>query len=407
MEKIKFVDGAKYRSNFTIVTYVIPREKISINELIIATRLLTYANGKYKTKRELALVSAKLYDARINLSYSISEKYYYFRASVKTVSMRYIKSFRDIYAGGIKLLSNIIHSSWSKKEQHFNFIKNQLYKNTQDSLQDPNYRVDMGFYKAFAPGSFLEEVFSPSLEEIEKVKMEDIERVYDIILSSPSFALLAGDKEGKAMNLVTKKFKLTGGDFPSSSVVINEREVQDLTEHGNYSQSIIHSAYKAPIVENCHDKMLYILSNFILGSSSSSILFREVREKNGLCYYVQSSKYDRSNFIIIEAGINANDYKRTIKLIDDIMKNISSRVTDELVDNAKIYATKIYSKVDETVESLCSFNYNAGVLNLPTDVNEYLNEIESITKEEICEYLSSLTKIGSYTILGDRTEGVE
>ena len=55
---------------------------------------------------------------------------------------------------------------------------------------------------------------------------------------------------------------------------------------------------------------------------SQSKLFKVVREKNSLCYYISSS-YDAFNGVmVITAGIEGKDYHQTVQLIKEQLKEM-------------------------------------------------------------------------------------
>ena len=55
--------------------------------------------------------------------------------------------------------------------------------------------------------------------------------------------------------------------------------------------------------------------NFILGGDSDSLLFKNVREKNSLCYSISSSFKPLNKFLIISSGINPDSFKKAYRLI--------------------------------------------------------------------------------------------
>ena len=65
----------------------------------------------------------------------------------------------------------------------------------------------------------------------------------------------------------------------------------------------------------------YIYS-YILGGGPDSMLFKNVREKNSLCYSINASIYSISDLMIIKSGINAKDVSKAIKIIKEQVKKI-------------------------------------------------------------------------------------
>ena len=69
----------------------------------------------------------------------------------------------------------------------------------------------------------------------------------------------------------------------------------------------------------------YVLSlyNIILGGGPDSKLFKDVREKNSLCYTIGTNISKLDNLMLLRAGITRNNYEKTLKLINKNVKNMS------------------------------------------------------------------------------------
>lgn len=64
--------------------------------------------------------------------------------------------------------------------------------------------------------------------------------------------------------------------------------------------------------------------NYRFGGGVNSLLFREIREKHGLCYSINSTYYGGSGIIIVSAIIDKKDEKTVLDLIDEQFNDILS-----------------------------------------------------------------------------------
>ena len=68
---------------------------------------------------------------------------------------------------------------------------------------------------------------------------------------------------------------------------------------------------------NHKDEVILKLLSIILGGSMSSRLFTEVRERQGLAYYIRASAefYDDTGYLPAQAGVPVNKIKQAITTI--------------------------------------------------------------------------------------------
>ena len=83
-------------------------------------------------------------------------------------------------------------------------------------------------------------------------------------------------------------------------------------------------------------KYVILVYNEILGGSSNSLLFNNVREKNSYAYYVNSNQKAYDNILMIYSGIQPGNSDNVLKLIRKTLQNINKGNFDEKVlENAK------------------------------------------------------------------------
>jgi len=112
-------------------------------------------------------------------------------------------------------------------------------------------------------------------------------------------------------------------------------KAEEVIEYQDTVQSVLSIGLS---VENCNPNDFYALNlyNAILGTTPSSKLFQNVREKASLAYTVRSRFYRFKDIIIIYAGINKDDYKKATELIINQIDDIKEgKITQEEFTSAK------------------------------------------------------------------------
>ena len=134
-----------------------------------------------------------------------------------------------------------------------------------------------------------------------------------------------------------------------------------------------------------------LLANLILGGGVESKLFRDVREKNSLCYTIRSFSNKLDNLLVITAGIDRNNYTKTVSLITKILNDLKKgKFTDKDIEIAKEY---YYTSIEELAENeyrIINEFLMEEILHLAPIV-ERLKKINKVNKREIVKVFKKIT----------------
>ncbi|MDD4412252.1 MAG: pitrilysin family protein [Patescibacteria group bacterium] len=141
----------------------------------------------------------------------------------------------------------------------------------------------------------------------------------------------------------------------------------------------------------------------ILGGTMSSRLFINLRERNGLAYYVRTGSeiYTDCGYLTTRAGVPVNKVEEAIKIIlAEYKKMTTELVSDEEVDKIKSYLHgKIPLSLESTDEIAEWYASQETVLrqmaNKPRGVitpEEFLAAIDKVTKEDILRVAQTIFK---------------
>ena len=399
-KSIEFIDGARYRTDLTSVNFLLPKKEVDIAALVVTVELMAESSSKYKTERELALKCGDLYGAQPSFNIMTSDDSYIVTASMSTLAGKFRKMSGNLQEKGLKLLAQIVFSDWSHDQKALERIKYTLEKKTADILTDPDFRSGQGLKKNFFPQSSFSELPYGTPQQIRAVDATKIAAVRSLLKKSPRFLLGISSKKKQAEARATKLFGPFGDNFVLKPITTEFETPDDLTEKSEYTQSVVTWAYQVPLVTDVHSYLVARLANYILGASSSSLLFTEVREKHGLCYSISSYAIPHSELLAVKAGIDAVDYKRTLTVVQSVMADAYKSVDSSLLKAAKENMVSLFEQTESTASSKVSFMRAMLIRGLPTDIKVYIDGLADVTPKEVRDYLKQLTKVGSYAVLG-------
>ena len=138
--------------------------------------------------------------------------------------------------------------------------------------------------------------------------------------------------------------------------------------------------------------------NIILGGVSDSKFFKEIREENSLCYTIYSVPNKLDRLLVIQAGIDKDNYEKTLKLIEKDMSDMcKGKFSDEDISIAREYFLTALEEVLESPDRIID-NYLMMEL-IGTDTIEKKREmIMKVTKDEIVK-LAKKVKLDTVFLL--------
>lgn len=129
-----------------------------------------------------------------------------------------------------------------------------------------------------------------------------------------------------------------------------------------------------------------IVYNAIFGGSAVSKLFNNVREKLSLCYYVSSSIDRLKEIMIVRSGVEFENFQ---KAYDEIMAQQEAMVngdfSDEEIESAKKQLVSAYDSKTDSVGGMAEYNTMQLLLGTDVSIEEMIEKIQKVTKEEIIE----------------------
>lgn len=191
-------------------------------------------------------------------------------------------------------------------------------------------------------------------------------------------------------NLVQARFEgWAAQDIPSiKKVVESQTEPEMVLQYKKSEQAHLVLGYRTFNREDDRRHALTVLST-ILGIGMSSRLFREVREKRGLCYSVRtySEYYEDAGYVCTYAGVEPDEAKvlESIKVIlKEHRKLIDEPVTAEELERAReMIKGRMILSLEDTYNVAAMYGQKMLFQNEMLSVEDYIEKIEAVTVQDI------------------------
>ncbi|MGN1081156.1 MAG: M16 family metallopeptidase, partial [Acutalibacteraceae bacterium] len=140
----------------------------------------------------------------------------------------------------------------------------------------------------------------------------------------------------------------------------------------------------------------------ILGGGTYSYLFENVREKMSLCYYCSAHNILQKGIMIIDCGIEPQNYEKAKKAIIKEFERIKNGdFTDEIIAASKLSFKNNVKRVFDTPELADNWSFNGIVGGKLYSVDEYIEKINSVTKQQIIKAAGSFKLDAEYLLTSE------
>jgi predicted Zn-dependent peptidase len=132
----------------------------------------------------------------------------------------------------------------------------------------------------------------------------------------------------------------------------------------------------------CYTSML--LLNEILGGGSNSKLFVNLREKESLCYYVNSVYYRFKSIIVIQCGVASENFDKAIELsLLEVDKLKNGEITETEWENAKMSLINKFRGGQDYPAATIDFYMVQHLLGDPDELDDVIEKIRGATIEDM------------------------
>ncbi|MEK7577494.1 MAG: pitrilysin family protein [Patescibacteria group bacterium] len=205
--------------------------------------------------------------------------------------------------------------------------------------------------------------------------------------------ILSGDIDDKRAEKITKKVEDWFGSLPVTQTgdieIVTPAQIKPelvVVTKPDASQAHMTLGVRT-FARNSDDRFAWSLFNLIMGVSFTSRLFKEIREKRGLCYHVRSSSsaYADVGSWDIYAGVATDKVEEATKaILAELTKVRDDGVTDEELTIAKKRLVALLSFKSEDPEFFSEWYGRAELFGMPLlTIDDYIEKLQSITKEHI------------------------
>ncbi len=396
-----------------ILTTPLKRENVTKNALI--PFLLKRGSKNFPTNEDISKRTDELYGTSLNCGVDKVGDNQILKFVAESIDNNYTLNGEDLIKDVIDLLIDVTFNPYMENGK----FKETALDTEKAHLEDLiNSKIDNK--DIYAYNKCLENMYEFTgfglykygyLQDLEKLSLEEISEYYFELLKTCKIDIfISGNfdenhvKEILNQNEILKKLNEREPEYnvadPSTEVVQKVDNPKKIQEKLDVNQGKLVIGYNI-LDKQPNSRDIGIVCNCILGDGASSMLFQNVREKAGLAYTVKSGFIKPKNIIMINSGIEIQNYDKALELIKEQVENIKKgKFSDKDITNAKTYIVSGIKNIEAEQDTEVIFYMGQELSSKYFGINQHITSINSVTKEQIVEFAKSLQMNTIYFLTG-------
>lgn len=399
--KLHFIKTKKFKTITIDVDFYREIKKEEITKRNLLKMVLLESSKNYKTERELIIESENLYDIKVSSSISRIGKFSNLSFQTKFLNEKFTEEGMNkesiIFFLDLIFYPNIKDNAFINIEKEKNKLRQDIIRLKDNKIK---YAV-LSLMEKIKDKEYSYNTFG-YIDDLEDINGKNLYEYYQKVLKEDQIDIfILGDFDSNQIKEIFKEyFKVTTFKKENKNLIINplpkRKRLVRYRKYDKVNQSQLIMLCSLNDLTEYERRYTIKLYNELLGGSSSSMLFENVREKNSYCYYINSSVKAYDNIIIITSGVEKTNIDKTIKLTKKILKNITEgKIKEEIITSSKnTIISSIKSSTDEPM-GIINTEFSKVLVGTPSK-EERIENINKITKEDIIKVSK---KVSLHTIL--------
>ena len=404
---IYFKKSKKFKTIGISIVYKLKYNHKNVSAFNILAKYLGNCSNNYPSIEKLNKYIESLYGTLIGIKSNYTGSLFTFNIYANFINEKYIDD-KDISEKVIKLLHDMIYNpliiDGKLDDSIFEICKENCLLDVE-TLKEHNmdYVIKTLKKKLISDehSSFNVHTYGEK-KVLKELDNKNILKYYNKLLKAPFDIYVTGDfSYSKMEKLIRKYYKNKKSSSLKYSVFekIESDETEPTYIKSPVSQAKVAIAYKIPILFNDDRHYAFRVARLILSGTLSSKFGKEIREKQGLCYYISSNYSSYYGGFIVTTGVASENVKKVVSEVDKQINEVKKgNITDEEIYRSKESLINNLKMLDDSL---------FGVLNMINIYHKFdrtfiledeIKKYEAVSKNDIVE-ASKLLTYCTYVVL--------
>lgn len=403
--KAHLIQNDIFKTNIACVLLTVPLERENVTSNALIPFLLRSGTKNLPSQLEINKKLEEMYGATFDCGIDKMGDNQVLKFYIESINDNFTSGKDEILKDSINFILDIVFNTLIEngefKEEILNIEKENLKQVIEGKIDDKDiYAFENCINSMYGDKGFGLYKYG-YLEDISNITAKNLaEKYIDLINTCKIDIFISGNLKNENIKEVlnnNENIKQLQERKPNYILNNESTESKQKVEKPNEKQEKMEIAQGKLVIgldvlsklpkQNC----IALVYNAILGDGANSMLFQNVREKASLAYSAKSKYVKQKSNIFIRCGIEVDNYQKALDIIKEQLANIENgNFTEEDINNAKSYLISGIKSIEEEQDSEIVFYIGNEISSSDMSLQEYIDEILSITKEEIIEFAKSL-----------------
>lgn len=401
------ITDKRYKKNLISVAFSTQLSEDTATENVIVPVLLTKCNSKLPTYKAFNNKMSRLYASGIGGTagrqydlQTISFGAYYLDDIYALSGEKMTGIMTDIL---IDCLTSPVTENGVFSEKFVELEKKTVIDNIETAINDKrSYAIERAM-KTICKGEPASVCSYGTVEKAKLITPDSAYKAYRRMLETmPCEIICTGcsDFDGVAEKFAAAFEKVGRHDIENTTIALSpvKTQTEEVTERLTVNQSKLVLGFKS----HSDDGAALVLLQKIFGGTTSSKLFRNVREKMSLCYYCSAARNDLKGIMLVNSGVENENIEKTKEAVIDQLDEIKNgNFTNEDINFAEMAIKNDFKSVADSAGNVSNWYFDCIRKNDIVTPEEKLGRYLGVSKERIIAAAKSMVLDSVYVLTGN------
>ena len=401
------ITDKRYKKNLISVAFSTQLSEDTATENVIVPVLLTKCNSKLPTYKAFNNKMSRLYASGIGGTagrqydlQTISFGAYYLDDIYALSGEKMTGIMTDIL---IDCLTSPVTENGVFSEKFVELEKKTVIDNIETAINDKrSYAIERAM-KTICKGEPASVCSYGTVEKAKLITPDSAYKAYRRMLETmPCEIICTGcsDFDGVAEKFAAAFEKAGRHDIENPTIALSpvKTQTEEVTERLTVNQSKLVLGFKS----HSDDDAALVLLQKIFGGTTSSKLFRNVREKMSLCYYCSAARNDLKGIMLVNSGVENENIEKTKEAVIDQLEEIKNgNFTNEDINFAEMAIKNDFKSVADSAGNVSNWYFDCIRKNDIVTPEEKLGRYLGVSKERIIAAAKSMVLDSVYVLTGN------
>ncbi|MBV7320589.1 MULTISPECIES: EF-P 5-aminopentanol modification-associated protein YfmF [Bacillus] len=405
------VETEKFKTVSLIFKMLAPLTKEQVTKRALFPHVLLRGTESRPKTAELRSYLDELYGTSVSADLSKKGEQHVITFRLEIPNEKYLKDQTPLLEKGLQLLAEIVFSPALEagvfQSQYVDQEKRTLKQRIQAVYDDKMRYSNLRLIQEMCKNEPYSLHVNGEIDDVDAITADQLYETYRHAIQKDQLDLyVVGDVDRKQVQAAIEQYfqteERTLEEFVNNHA--EQPEPKEVIDEEDVKQGKLNIGYRTNITFTDQDYSALQVFNGMFGGFSHSKLFINVREKASLAYYAASRIDSFKGLLMVMSGIEVKNYKQAVSIIAEqfqAMKN--GEFSEQDISQTKAMIRNQVLETIDTAYGLSEFLYQQAAAQVDIPIEDFLANIERVTKEDIIKVGEKIQLDTTYFLKG--TEG--